>query len=148
VLASLAWIACGGPVGPLSGGALAGDVKPSPERWDFVAEIAQVQLETNPAEPHSVNTWIGVVEDTAYIPSSMIRGPKAPGERGWVRNVGEDDRVRVRVGDAIYELRALRVADASAEYLAAHAALVKKYELDADALDPDRAIWIYRLQVR
>ena len=148
VLAALTSFACGGPVGPFSGGALAGEVKPAPESWDFAANVERAQLETNAADPHSVNTWIGVADGVAYIPSSMIRGPKDPSEREWVRNVSIDDHVRVRIGDAIYELRAARVADGSAEYRAAHEALVKKYALTADDLDPERTIWIYRLQVR
>ncbi|HEU4429806.1 MAG TPA: hypothetical protein VFT98_13675 [Myxococcota bacterium] len=148
LLASLALIACGDPVGPFSGGALSGETKPSPASWDFAAKVEQVQLETDPDQPHSVNTWIGVVNGVAYIPSSMIRGPKLPSEREWVRNVSADDRVRVRIDGAIYELRAVRVADSSAEHRAALDELVKKYELVADDLDPDRAIWIYRLQVR
>jgi hypothetical protein len=65
-----------------------------------------------------------------------------------VRNVGADDRVRVRIDGAIYELRAVRVADGSAEHRAAHDALVAKYALDEGDLDPERSIWIYRLQVR
>jgi hypothetical protein len=148
VLFALALTACDGPLGPFAGGALSGEGKPPPESWELAAGAEQVQLETNPAEPHSVNTWIGVVDGVAYIPSSMIRGPKQPSEREWVRNVGADDRVRVRIDGAIYELRAVRVADGSAEHRAAHDALVAKYALDEGDLDPERSIWIYRLQVR
>ena len=138
---------CGGPLGPISGGALSGEVTPAPADWAFVNNIEQVQLETNPAAPHSVNTWIGSNAAALYLPSSMIRGPKLPTERDWVRNALADERVRLRIGDAVYELRAERVADET-EAAAARAALEKKYELSADDMDPARAIWIFRLAPR
>jgi F420H(2)-dependent quinone reductase len=140
-------LACGGPVGPIPGGALSGDVKPAPADWSFVERIEQVQLETNPADSHSVNTWIGTSGGALYLPTSMIRGPRLPTEREWVRNVETDDRVRLRVGDDIYELRAERVVD-DAEAASARAALVKKYALGADDMDPEREIWIFRLVPR
>lgn len=140
-------LGCGGPLGPLSGGALAGDVKPAPADWSFVASVEQVQLETNPAEPHSVNTWIGTFGGAPYLPTSMIRGPKVPTERAWVRNVEADERVRLRVGSDVYELRAERVLDA-VEAEAVRAALVAKYALAADDLDPEREIWFFRLEPR
>jgi hypothetical protein len=139
--------ACGGPVGPIPGGALSGTVKPSPADWAFVANVEQVQLETNPADPHSVNTWIGTSAGALYLPTSMIRGPKLPTEREWVRNIERDDRVRLRIGDDVYELRAERVIDAS-ELTTARAALEKKYDLAAADMDPAREIWLFRLAPR
>jgi hypothetical protein len=77
--------ACGGPVGPVPGGALSGSVKPAPADWSFVELVEQVQLETKPAAPHSVNTWIGTSAGALYLPTSMIRGPKLPTERDiWI----------------------------------------------------------------
>lgn len=147
-LASLVLLlACGGPVGPISGGALSGEVKPAPADWSFVASIEQVQLETNPAEPHSVNTWIGTSGGALYLPTSMVRGPKLPTEREWVRNVEADERVRLRAGDGVYELRAERVVDET-EAASARAALEKKYALGAEDMDPEREIWIFRLGPR
>lgn len=140
-------IACGGPVGPIPGGELSGELTSPPADWTSLAEVETVQLETSPASPHSVNTWIGVVNGALYLPTSMIRGPKLPTEREWVRNVEHDERVRLRVGDRIYALRATRVLDA-AEAGAARAALERKYALGADDMDPEREIWIFRLEPR
>ena len=147
LVALLVGFGCGGPLGPISGGALSGEVTPAPADWAFANNVEQVQLETNPAAPHSVNTWIGSNAGALYLPSSMIRGPKLPTEREWVRNALADDRVRLRIGDAVYELRAERVADET-ETAAARAALEKKYELSADDMDPAREIWIFRLAPR
>ena len=140
-------LACGGPVGPLSGGELSGVIATEPLDLALVEKTTQVQLETNPPAPHSVNTWIGVANGAVYAPTSMIRGPLSPAEREWVRNVQADPRVRLRVGDALYELHAARVEDA-AEYATARAALEAKYELGADDVDPAREIWLFRLEPR
>jgi hypothetical protein len=145
--AALLALGCGGPVGPIPGGALSGNVKPAPADWSFIESVEQVQLETNPSEPHSVNTWIGTSGGALYLPTSMIRGPKLPTEREWVRNVEADDRVRLRVGDDVYELRAERVVDET-EATSARAALEKKYALGAGDMDPEREIWIFRLGPR
>lgn len=147
LLAIACALGCGGPVGPFPGGALSGEVAPLPGDASVVGGVPQVQLETNPAEPHSVNTWIAAHAGALYVPTSMIRGPKLPTERAWVRNVEADDRVRLRAGESIYALRAERVLDDS-ERAAALAALQAKYELGQGDLDPEREIWIFRLAPR
>lgn len=146
-LFGLGWLLVGcGPLGPLSGGALAGPVHAEPvDDWSFTSAHETVQIETRPADPHSVNTWCVGVGDRLYVPTSMIRGPKNPGERDWVVNVVSDPRVRIRIGDEIYERVAVRVSDA-AEYDAARAALEQKYALDPADRDPEREIWIFRLE--
>ena len=78
----------------------------------------------------------------------MILGPKHPDGRSWVAHVAEDARVRIRLGETVYERRATRVADGSSEYASARAALEARYEIDAADRDPDRTIWIYRLDAR
>jgi hypothetical protein len=137
-----------GPLGPCAGGGLTGKLESAPVTdWAFTAEIAQVQLETNPSDPHSVNAWCVGIGERLYVPTSMIRGPKTPSERAWVKNVTLDPRVRVLVGDGIYERVATRVED-PAEGEVARAALERKYELDPAERDPEREIWIYRLDPR
>jgi hypothetical protein len=139
--------ACGGPVGPISGGALSGETANGPLEARIAEAPRQVQLETNPAEPHSVNTWIAASGGAVYIPTSMIRGPLSPAERDWVKQVQADPRVRVRVDGAVYAARAVRVEDA-AEIATARAALETKYALEADDLDPAREIWLFRIEPR
>ena len=143
----LALAGCG-PLGPLSGGKLGGPVHTQPVAdWAFVDAEQTCQLETNPHEPHSVNTWCIGIGARLYVPTSMIRGPKTPTERAWVKNVTSDPAVRIRIGGEIYERVAVRVTDA-AEYDAARAAFEKKYELDPAERDPEREIWIFRLEAR
>lgn len=137
-----------GPVGPLSGGRLSGELRQEPvSDWSFSDAHENVQLETNAAEPHSVNTWCAAHAGNLYVPTSMIRGPKSPEGREWVRNVQADPHVRVRIDGALYERRAVRVTD-PAEIEAVRAKLEAKYGLDPAERDPEREIWIFRLEPR
>lgn len=140
-------LACGGPLGPVSGGALSGEVAAVPSDWSFANAVEQVQIETNPADPYSVNTWIGSLDGKLYVPSSMIRGPENPAERTWVQHVQREPAVRVRIEGKLYALDAVRVTDES-EYAAVLAALDAKYELAPGERDPARAVFIFRLEPR
>jgi hypothetical protein len=141
----LACLACG-PLGPLPGGALRGPVHSGPlPSWDFVAPIETVQLETRPADPHSVNTWIGTRAGALYVPTSLILGADEPSEREWVRNVLADPRVRIRIDGTVYELTAVRVEDPT-EREAVRTSLLAKYDVERDA-HAERA-WIFRIEAR
>jgi hypothetical protein len=144
---ALALCACG-PLGPFAGGSLRGPVhEGAVADWSFAAETEELELETNPASPHSVHTWCAVDGPRLYVPSSMIRGPKRPDEREWIRNVGADPRVRARIDGTVYELQAVRVTD-PAEIERARTLLERKYELDPAGRDPEREVWIFRLEPR
>jgi hypothetical protein len=137
-----------GPIGPLSGGRLSGEIGPrGVVSWKFAAGEETAQLETRPADPHSVNIWFVALGPNLYVPTSMILGPKDPTERGWVGNVSGDPRVRIRLGDRVYERIAIRVEDAG-EYDRARGALEAKYDLDPSERDSEREVWIFRLDPR
>jgi hypothetical protein len=141
---SLILAATGCPLGPFSGGRLDGEVHSAAvSDWSFVAEHETCQLETNPEDPHSVNTWCMGYGEHLYIPTSMILGPPAPTEREWVKNVQADPHVRVRIGSTVYELTAVRVED-EALLESVLVLLETKHELR----DSDREIWLYRMQAR
>ncbi len=147
LLALLAPLACGGPVGPLAGGRLRGETHKGPvESWDFAAPVETIQLETRPEDPHSVNVWSATVEGRLYVPSSMILGPETPTERAWVRHATDDPRVRLRIDGTIYAAEARRVE--GVEYEAALAALDRKYAQDPAGRDGSREIWIFRIHPR
>ena len=136
---------CGGPLGPLSGGALSGDEAPLPAEWTFASEIEQVQLETRPADPYSVNTWIGVVGGNLYIPTSLILGEEDPGQRAWVQHVQSDPNVRLRIEEKVYALKAIRVED-EATINNVKTSLLAKYG-EEPTEHSDRA-WVYQLTTR
>lgn len=148
LLSLAAGLACGGPVGPLSGGRLAGNPGPRVVAdWSFADEIETAQLETRPADPYSVNIWFAGRGDRLYVPSSMILGPKVPTERTWVAHVQADPAVRIRLDGTVYARNAVRVEDAD-EFEAARTALEAKYEIAPEDRDPEREVWIYRLEPR
>lgn len=148
-IVSLFVLAGCGPIGPIPGGALSGEVGSTDVKdWSFANNEENAQLETRPADPHSVNTWFASVGSNLYVPTSMILGPKAPTDRSWVTHVDDDDRVRIRLGDTVFERRARRVEDGSDEYVAARLALEARYEIKIEDRDPERVIWIYRLEPR
>ena len=146
----LALVVTGCPLGPLPGGHLRGDVHSQPiTDWTFVEDTETCQLETNPDDPHSVNTWCTGWQGSLYVPTSMILGPVVPSEREWVRNVEGDPEVRIRITGTVYELDATQVTD-DAEYAGAISALETKYqdEIDPADRDPEREIWLFRLRPR
>ena len=95
----------------------------------------------------SVNTWFVAIGPDLYVPTSMILGPKDPAERGWVSHVREDPRVRVRLTGVLYERQAVQVSEAE-EYDMARTALEAKYEMDPKERDPERQVWIFRMDPR
>ncbi len=135
-----------GPLGPLAGGRLSGEVRTEfPTNWSEVGAIEQIQLETNPEDPHSINAWCGAHAGALYVPTSLILGADEPTEREWVQNVLADPRVRLRADGAVYELKATRVED-PAEFEAARAVLLEKYEVELD--EHAKAAWLFRLEAR
>ncbi len=148
VVGLLVFMGCG-PIGPIPGGALSGEVETGPVAdWSFAASLDHAQLETRPDEPYSVNTWFVAIDDRLYVPTSMIRGPKHPEGRSWVAHLDQDDRVRIRLGGRIFERRAVRAPDDGSEYAEARAALEARYGLEPAERDPERTIWIFRLDPR
>lgn len=136
------------PIGPFAGGRLSGDVHSGGVAdWAFVEDVETCQLETNPDDPHSVNTWCLGWEGDLYVPTSMILGPTDPSERDWVVNVQSDPAVRVRVEGVVYELEAERVMDDEV-YGAVLAALEEKYDADPADREAEREIWLFRLRER
>jgi len=141
-------VGCGGPIGPLPGGALSGEVGPSEvSDWSFADGVENAQLETRPTDPHSVNTWFAGVGEALYVPTSMILGPKTPTKRSWVAHVAENPHVRIRLGETVYE-RTARPVENAAEFERARLALEARYEIAVEDRDPERTIWIYRLDPR
>ena len=142
-----ACVGCG-PFGPVPGGHLSGEVGPRDvQDWSFASVEETAQLETRPLNPHSVNVWFLAAGPRIYVPTSMIRGPTNPAKRGWVSHVEEDPRVRIRLAGVVYERVATRVTDPQ-ETEKVRAALEEKYQLGAADRDPQREIWVFRLDPR
>ena len=134
-----------GPLGPIPGGRLRGDVAPPPLDWSSMADVRQAQLETRPEDPHSINIWLGVVGGRLYVTSSLILGPDDPNERDWVQHVLADPRVRLRIDGRVYELNAVRVQD-PVLVETVRSTMIDKYEVEPDAHSD--AAWVFQLAPR
>jgi hypothetical protein len=140
VFAILLAVGCG-PLVMVPGGELSGAVKSAPSDWSFTDSVETVQLETRPDDPYSVNVWGVAAGDAFYVASG--RGESA----AWAKHIAADPRVRLRVGDDLYELVAVRTAD-EAEMNAFIEAARKKY----DGFEPDeqqrKEAILFRLEPR
>jgi hypothetical protein len=120
-------LACG-PVVMIPGGRLSGEAKPVPSDWSFSDSVETVQLETRPDDPYSVNIW-----GAAAGPDFFIASGKP--ENAWAEHILADDRVRLRIDGAVYEMRAIRddSPESRERFLAAAKA---KYDFEPE---PDQA---------
>ena len=120
-LVALALLCAGcGPLVLFPGGRLSGNVKPAPTDWSFAADVEVIQIETRPDDPYSVNLWGVSHDDTFYV---MSGDP----ESGWAANLLADPRLRLKVCDDLYEMRATPVEDAATR-AAVLAAVEAKYD--------------------
>lgn len=132
-------LACG-PLVMIPGGKLSGTVKPVPSDWSFTSEIDVVQLETRPENPYSVNVWGVGLGPNFYVMSGEVA------KSSWAQNIAANPKVRLRIGDDLYELRAERVED-DAELDRLLDAVKTKYDYEVEAGQRDAAA-AFRLVAR
>lgn len=112
-----------GPLGPFPGPKLKGSTVEEPvDDWSSIDAVKVIQIETDPEDPYSVNTWVTRVGDAIYVFAGNEESP-------WVRNIGDDPRVRIRIEGRIHQFRAVRVAELETKR-AFLTAMKSKYEHD------------------
>ena len=89
---------------PISGGALEGRVSPLPQSLNNIAADKIIQLETRASEAYSVNLWVVEVANDLHVFAGDNRAT-------WVEHIEKNSEVRLRSGDDIFELEAIRVSD-------------------------------------
>jgi hypothetical protein len=102
------------PVGRRPGLWLSGEVETAPVTdWSFANEQREIFVETRTwyGIPHSVTTVVVAHNGTLYVPSVYFEGGEFPDGRFWNRNAARDPRVRLKIGDRIYERQAALVED-------------------------------------
>lgn len=99
--------------GPIPGGSLSGQVSEPPAAWRNVLEDDHgfCEIESRPADPHSIQLDCFIYGGTLYAQSHRwALAPWWP-VQSWAAIWLEHPDVRVRIGDAIYELTAVRVSE-------------------------------------
>ena len=107
---------------------LSGEVETAPVTdWSFTDSEPQIFLETRTwyGLRHSVTVVCAAHNGALYVPSLYYGGGEFPEKRHWHRNVARDPRVRLQIGDRLYERRAVLVTD-PAEWNAVLAAFAAK----------------------
>lgn len=128
-----------GPTLLLPGGALSGPDSEAPVDWSFSDEVSTIQLETNPADPYSVNIWAVGLGDRLYVHSGTNRAT-------WIEHMETDPQVRAKVGESIFALQAEQVTSAE-EYSIFANAYEKKYG-NRPRNENISEIYLYRLVSR
>lgn len=114
--------ACSGPVGPIPGGKLEGEVQAWPQDWAFTDHIENVLLETDPMDPYSVTVWAVYVGSNLYVGAGDV-------ESRWAQNMRTEKTVVVAIQGRLFEAEANMVT-ANDETLAVIDVYQKKYEIE------------------
>lgn len=139
---------------------LTGDVVKTPVTdWSFIDAIPTVQIETHPwyLLPHVLRTDIARKDQQLYLfseyfapapgkPDLRERFPKA---RFWNRMVVRDPRLRVKIGNRVFDMRAYPLTDPSQIAVARQAFLSKYADVRVqEALPESRrpAMHLFRLE--
>lgn len=117
-------VGCAEPFIVFAGGELSGEVREPPDDWSGLRDEATFQLETRPDKPYSVNVWAVGIGHDVYIGTG-------PGGTRWSEHLAADPRVRLRVGETLYALVAVPVADPEERTRVARA-YGEKYDMDRD----------------
>ncbi len=108
LLALVVLAACG----PIPGGTLSGKTTPAPSDWSAaVPDKRFCEIEARPANPHSIQLECFRWEGGLYVQSHRWALASWWPVTSWAAVWIDHPDVRVRVGDAIYELRAMRVTE-------------------------------------
>ena len=96
--------------------------------WSFTEGHQEifVQTRTPYLMPHSVTTYCTVDDGDLYLFSAYYQGGVFPDDRAWNRNVMRDPRVRLKIGDRLFDQTVSHVTDADTR-AAVHASAVAKY---------------------
>jgi hypothetical protein len=111
ILLLLAAASCG----PVPGGSLRGTVTAPPADWSSVlsGEHALCEIEARPEKPHSIQLDCFLRDGKLYAQSHRWALASWWPVTSWAAIWIEHPDVRVRFGDRLYELRAVRVLDAA-----------------------------------
>ena len=123
---------------------LSGEVEAAPVAdWSFTNAEEEILLETRTwyGIPHSVTIWGAQQGGAFYLPSLYFGEEEYPDARYWNRNVARDPRVRVKIGERLFEGSATLVTD-EGERNRAMQAFAQKYPTFDELRRRPGARWI------
>ncbi len=100
--------------GPVPGGRLEGTLAPTPSDWSTAlgGERSFCEVETRPADPHSIQLDCFLHDGRLYVQSHRWALASWWPVESWAAIWIEHPEVQVRIGSALFELRAVHVTDA------------------------------------
>ena len=83
--------------------------------WSFTDQVEEIYVETRTWYfiPHSVNTYCATYNGQLYLFSAYYRGGEFPQDRFWNQNVMRDPRVRLKIGNQLFDRTLSFVTDAA-----------------------------------
>ena len=96
--------------------------------WSFTEQHEEIFVQTRSPWliPHSVTTYCATYNDSFYLFSAYYGGGDFPDLRRWNKNVVRDPRVRLKIGDQLFDQRVSYIDDESIR-MPVHQAFVDKY---------------------
>ena len=123
---------------------LSGEVEAGPVRdWSFSDANEEIFVESRTwyGVRHSVTIWGAAQSGRCYLPSLYYGEEEYPNARYWTRNIVRDPRVRVKIGDRLFEGTAELVSD-EGERSRAEEAFRNKYPAYEEYGQEPGAQWI------
>lgn len=73
--------------------------------WTFTDNHSEIFVQTNTRYgiAHSITTYCIEFEGNLYLFSAYYGGGTFPEDRTWNRNVARDPRIRMKIGDSLYD---------------------------------------------
>ncbi len=124
---------------------LSGEVEAGPVRdWSFSDANEEIFVETRTwyCVRHSVTIWGATQGGRFYLPSLYYDEEEFPNARFWNRNLVRDPRVRVKIGERLFDGTAELVTDES-EWNRAAGAFGRKYPAFEEYGREPGAKWIF-----
>ena len=99
--------------GPIPGGTLSGEMAPVPSEWTQVVrdDRAFCEIESRAQDPHSIQLECFVFEGALYVQSHRWALASWWPVESWATIWIEAPEVKVRIGDAVFELTAVHITD-------------------------------------
>ena len=100
-----------GPLAIFTGGPFtSGVLESAPEDWSYLKDRDLIEFQTlTPARSRTV--WLAVHDSRLFIVSGYMNTGYGSIWKQWPHYLGEDDRIILRVDDALYEQRLKRIME-------------------------------------